>query len=97
MDEIAERFYEHAREQMTSENYEAVSMRLLEIGDFDMCRKWCERAREQFPDALATYTCQLKLYFSSGQRTRFFEVIEDLKQSSVVVDKETLELLRVFR
>lgn len=97
MDEIGETFYAGAREKMTSDQYEAISMRLLEIDDYETCRKWCERAREQFPNTLATYTCQLKLYFSNGQKDRFFQVIEELKQSSVVVDRETLELIRVFR
>lgn len=97
MDEICEILFANAREQMTSSDYEAISMRLLEIEDYECCRKWCERAREQFPNTLATYTCQLKLYFNNGQKEHFFEVIEELKQSSVVVDNETLELLRVFR
>lgn len=97
MDEICEAFYAGTRERVTSAQYEAVSMRLLEIEDYENCKKWCERARVQYPDMLATYTCQMKLYFNSGQKESFFEVVEELKQSSVVVDNETLELLRVFR
>lgn len=97
MDEIAEIFFASAREKMTSAQYEAISMRLLEIEDFECCEKWCERAKEQYPNTLATYTCRLKLYFNNGKREQFFAVIEELKQSSVVVDNETLELLRVFR
>ncbi len=97
MDEVCELYYNNCPEQMTSARFEAISMRLLEIKDFDNCTKWCERAKSSYPNALATYSCQLKLYFTSGQRQKFFEVIEELKQSSVVVDRETLELLRVFR
>lgn len=97
MDEIGEIFYANARQKMTSSQYEALSLRLLEIEDYDNCRKWCERAKNHYPNTLATYTCQLKLYFNSGQRDKFFEVIEELKQSAVVIDSETLELIRVFR
>lgn len=97
MDEIGEIFYANARQKMTSSHFEALSLRLLEIEDYDNCRKWCERARLHYPGALATYTCQLKLYFNSGQKEKFFEVIDALKQSAVVIDSETLELIRVFR
>ncbi|MBP3568941.1 MAG: hypothetical protein J6K04_07220 [Lachnospiraceae bacterium] len=96
MDEIAEVLYETAKERMTSSQFEAVSLRLLEIKDFENCQKWCERAVYQYPNTLATFTCQLKLYFNSGQKERFFEVIEELKKSAIVIDNETLELIRVF-
>lgn len=97
LDQICELLYQNARECMTSAFYEAVSLRLLGIKDFESCSKWCQRAVEQYPNTLAAYTCQLKLYFTSGQKEKFFEVIEELKQSAVVIDSETLELIRVFR
>lgn len=56
-----------------------------------------ERAVKYFPKRLSTYTCQLKLYFSCGDREAFFRVLEQLKQSDVVIDNETLELIRVFQ
>ena len=96
MDQVCEILFARDRGRMTSPLYEAVSLRLLEIGDFEECEKWCERAVGHYPNSLATYTCQLKLYFNSGQKNRFFEVIEDLRNSLVVLDSETLELIRVF-
>lgn len=97
MQEVCEILYERDYTRVTSSMYEAVSLRLLEMEEYEQCRKWCKRAAEQYPNSLATYTCQLKLYFNSGQKQQFFEVIEALKQSTVVVDSETLELIRVFR
>lgn len=97
MDEICEIYYNAQPDEMNNNQYEAISMRLLEINDFENCKKWCERARYHYPNTLSTYTCQLKLYFTNGQKQRFFEVIEELKQSAVVVDSETLELIRVFQ
>lgn len=97
MDEIGTLLYEAGKEQMTSSQFEAVSLRLLEIEDYENCRKWCERAVYQYPNTLATFTCQLKLYFNSGQKERFFEVLDQLKKSAIVIDSETLELIRAFR
>lgn len=97
MDEICEILYSRAGERMTSFHFEAVSLRHLEIGEYAICEKWCERARECYPDTLSTYTCQLKLYFSNGDRKRFFDVMEELRNSNIVIDNETLELIRVFQ
>ena len=97
MDKVCGVLYDLGRDRMTSAQYEAISLRLLEVEDYENCRKWCDRAEYQYPNTLATYTCQLKLYFNSGQKERFFEVMEALKHSAVVIDSETLELIRVFQ
>lgn len=97
MDEVCETLFGIEKMKMTSAQYEAISLRLLGIKDYEGCKKWCERAEYYYPDTLATYTCQLKLYFNSGQKEHFFAVIEELKKSAIVIDSETLELIRVFR
>lgn len=97
LDAVCENLYLKKKERITSSIYEAVSLRLLEVEDYENCTKWCERAMYQYPNTLSTYSCQLKLYFNSGQKKKFFEVIEELKRSAVVIDSETLELIRVFR
>lgn len=97
MEEACEALYEEGQEQMKSSHFEAISLRLLDLEDFEDCEKWCLRGAARFPNTLATYSCLLKLYFSSGQREKFFETIDELKHSSVVIDRETLELIRVFQ
>ena len=96
MEEVCEILFQEGPERMKSSHYEAVSLRLLDLKDYERCEKWCMRAAAQYPNTLATYSCFLKLYFSSGQREKFFETIGELKRSSVVIDRETLELIRVF-
>lgn len=95
--EICELLYNKDRTRMTSTRYEAVSLRYLELEDYENSEKWCERAEYHYPNTLATYSCLLKLYFNSGQKRKFFEVIDELKHSSVVLDHEMLELIRVFQ
>lgn len=97
MDDISEILFQRFPERLSSTKYETLCKRLLEVREYSKCEKWCERAKLYFPNSLATYTCQLKLYFNAGRKDKFFEVVEALKQSTVVVDSETLELLRVFR
>ena len=97
MDEISDILYEKDATKMTTYHFESISLRLLEIEDFKRCKKWCDRAVTYYPKSLSTYTCQLKLYFSNGDREKFFQVLEELRNSNIVIDNETLELIRVFQ
>lgn len=97
MASVCQILYDKEPDKMSGEYFEDISLRLLEIKDYERCRVWCERAVKYFPKRLSTYTCQLKLYFSCGDREAFFRVLEQLKQSDVVIDNETLELIRVFQ
>jgi len=97
MDEVCDMIYHEEKERLGSQQYEAVCLRLMEVEDYENCEKWCRRAIYEYPNTLSSYTCQLKLYFNSGQKERFFAVVDELKQSTIVIDSETLELLRVFR
>jgi hypothetical protein len=95
MEAVGEILYRGEPDSITTGQFEAISLRLLGIEDYENCEKWCERARIHCPSSLASYTCQLKLFFSQGRREDFFRCIEELKASPIVIDKETLELIRV--
>ncbi len=96
MESIGEILYMGEPDSITQEQFEAISLRLLGIEEYEKCEKWCERSKIHCPSALSSYTCQLKLFFSQGRREEFFSCIEELKASPIVIDKETLELIRVF-
>ena len=96
LESVGEILYMGEPDSITSTQFETISLRLLGIEDYEKCEKWCERSRIHCPSALSSYTCQLKLFFSQGRRDDFFRVIEELKASPIVIDKETLELIRVF-
>lgn len=96
MEEVADILYEKDKEKMTNVLYEHVCLRLLEIKKFELCEKWCKRAKAEYPNTLSSFTCMLKLYFTSNQNEKFFSVLEELKKSNIVIDNETLELIRTF-
>lgn len=96
MAEAAESFYTKNPDGMTEQQYESVCMRLLDIKDYENSEKWCIRLAEQYPDQLAAFTCRLKLYFIVRNKEGFFQTLDALKKSDVVIDNETLELIRVF-
>ena len=96
MVEAAESLYQKNASRMLPQRYEAVCLRLIEQKQFDQADLWCERLAKQFPDELTAYTCRLKLYFKENDRDRFFSVMDQLKKSDIIIDSETLELIRVF-
>ncbi|MBR6477925.1 MAG: hypothetical protein IKS85_05695 [Lachnospiraceae bacterium] len=98
MDEACAFLYgdDEYRGKLTIQYVEWVAMLLLKLRSYDRVQFWCNVAKEMFPVELATYTMQLKLYFSMENRERFFEVMGELKAADVVIDRETLELIRIF-
>ena len=92
----AELLYEKDPARFTLGRYEEVCLRTLEIKEYDASWKWCLRMAEQFPEELPAYTCRLKLHFARQDRKAFFDTLESLKKSAVVIDNETLELVRIF-
>lgn len=92
----AESLFVKDASQLTPDHYESICLRLLEVESFEEAEKWCQRLAEQYPDCLAAYTCKLKLYFSTKNREAFFSTMSALQHSEVIVDQETLELIKVF-
>lgn len=96
MEHAAEGLYQKDASRLTSGQYENICMRLLEVQDTALSEKWCDRLTEQYPEQLSSYTCRLKLYFTLRQREAFFRTMDELKKSNVVINSETLEIIRIF-
>ncbi len=98
MDEACVFLYndEEYREKLTIQYVEWVGILQLKLRAYDRVEFWCSVARALFPNDLATYTLQLKLYFSLENKEKFFSVMQELKKADVVIDRETLELIRIF-
>lgn len=96
MEYAAEGLYKKNASCLRPEQYENICMRLLEILDMDLSTKWCDRLAEQYPGELPVYTCKLKLYFTLRKREEFFQTLDELKKSGVVINSETLETIRIF-
>lgn len=96
MEDTAKKLRQKNMSKMKEEQYEQVCLRLMEIKDYVNSEKWCLWLAEQYPGQLGAYTCRLKLYFTLQNKEAFFSTLNELKQSDVVIDRETLELIRVF-
>lgn len=96
MQEVLQKAWEFDKIKISSTVYEKVCQRLLEVKHYEKCTLWCDRAMEQYPRVLSSYTCQMKLYFSCGKKEKFFQVMQELRDSDIAIDNETLELIRTF-
>lgn len=96
MEEILELLYQRKKELVAGEYYEWICSRLLEIENYELCEKWAKRGAQECPQRLGSYTSRLKLYFTLQNREQFFAALDELKASEIVIDQETLELIRVF-
>ena len=83
-------------ENLTPEEMEQMAMRLFDLKDYVRCEEWADRLMDTYPDILSAYTTKLKLYYTVHDRERFFEVMNRLKQSNIIVDSETLNMIRTF-
>lgn len=96
MEEAMERLYGKDASKLSPEWCESLCMCLLDGREFEKMEKWCQRMEEQYPNELYTYTCRLKFYFTVKNREAFFETLNALKNSDIIIDSETLEMIRVF-
>ena len=96
LEEVATILNDIAPDRMKAEYFEWVASRLLETEKYSQCEYWCSLSMGRYPNELSSYTINLKLYFQQGNKEKFFSVMKSLKESSIVIDKETLELIRTF-
>lgn len=96
METLCETLFQNAKNCLTPECYEWLIGRITELKQYDKADMWGQRFFEQYPKLLAAYTSRLKLYFETGHKDKFFEVLNSLKASSVAVDSQTLELIRIM-
>lgn len=96
MEEVCELLYQRKKELVAGEYYEWICSRLLDVENYELCEKWARRGAIEYPQRLGSYTSRLKLYFTIQNREEFFNALNELRASEIVIDQETLELIRVF-
>ena len=97
MEQLGEKLFQNGRDRITPACYECILGRIMELKEYDEAEVWGNRFSEQYPDQLSAYTLRLKLYFEANRKDKFFEVLDQLRVSAVVVDNQTLEMIRMIQ
>lgn len=88
---------EHNPEKrLNASHYSSIALRLIEIGNYAEARTWCDRALDNFPDVIGSYSCMMKLLYVLGDNEGFFRVLDRLKKSNITIDSKTLEMIRLL-
>ena len=89
--------YRYYPQRVEGLQYRRLMEDLVDVGDYPIAEKWSRRALKHRDYQLDTYIGCLKLFFTYNDRKAFFRCLEQLKQSGVVVNREMMELIRMFQ
>jgi hypothetical protein len=95
-DEVCEILFSKSKKQMIEKYYSWVSDLCLSAGLYERSETWCVRAKRYYPNSLLPYKCLLKLYYQQKDQDKFLKTMDELKASNVVIDNDTLEIIRIF-
>lgn len=97
MEALCKELYENDREKMETGCYSSLISLLIDQKDTEKAELWGERFAAQYPDQLGAYSLRLKLYFETERKDKFFDVLTQLRASQIVIDNQTLELIRMIQ
>lgn len=81
---------------MEAEDYENWIKLLLEYEKKEQAQEWLRRMQKAYPDQLSTYKAELH-YSYRYDRKNFGKCLQKMKSSQIMLDEETLELVRFFQ
>lgn len=97
MEELCKMLYQNARAKLTGDCYECLISRLIDQLQYEKAERWANRFCEQHPDLSVAYKLRMKIYFETNNMKQFVVVLDELRASSISVDHQTLELMRMIQ
>ena len=94
--ELMETLYTHNLWYMKDEYYLWIVDLLISIGNFSAAEPWVTRAMQHQSEQLVTYKARLHLYYAKKDAVAFFSCMKELEHATLPVDKEILDLIRVY-
>ena len=97
MEGLCQKVYDTAKDQIDPICYSGICRLLIDLKAYDRAEVWGERFAAQYPDQLQAYKLRMRLYFEMEEKDKFFETLDQLKSSNVVIDNQTLKLIRMVQ
>ena len=97
MEGLCQKIYDTAKDQLDPGCYSGICRLLIDLKAYDRAEIWGERFAGQYPDQLQAYKLRMRLYFEAEDKEKFFETLGQLKASNVVIDNQTLKLIRMVQ
>jgi len=87
---------EHLPSELSGELYNKLVCLLLDLGENDKAKVWVKKALINNENELESYKAGLRYYYNNEDRSEFLLLMEKLKKSDVLLDHDTLEMIRFF-
>lgn len=81
---------------VTGEKYYRLTLMGMRTGKMDRAQLWVEEALAKRADDLHSYKAGLEYYYESNQIEQYKVLLNKLKESTIRLDEETLELVRFY-
>ena len=69
---------------------------LRTVDNKESAKWWCELADKNLQGLLTPYKCYLRYYYYCDDGTDFIKTIDELKNTNIPIDNDTLEIFRMF-
>ncbi len=93
---LCENLYKHHPDMLGEELFTTMIGHLVELEEHNRARDWLDIFSRAYPKNESAYTCRLHFYYETGERTRFFDTLSELKASGIPIGSSTIDLIRFF-
>ncbi|MEE3488788.1 MAG: hypothetical protein VZT48_11875 [Bulleidia sp.] len=94
LEECASVLAEH--EVLYSDDIETVARIFLKAERYERAKPWITLEQQRYPHALAAYNLAMEYAYDIGDRDAYFAVVNELKQTDIPLDHDTLERIRIL-
>ena len=96
LEQLCQTVYNFDKSYLKVEYYSSLIQLLEQISDIQATELWVPRLLAEYPDEMETFRCLLRYYYTLQNKDNFFKELERLKKSDVTIDKDLLDLIRIY-
>lgn len=96
LSQTCQHVFDFDKSYMKAGYYSNLIKLLVRIGDIQAAHLWVPRLLSEYPEEMESYRCILRFYYSIQDKENFFHHLERLKRSDVSIDKDLLDLIRIY-
>lgn len=94
--QLCQNVYDFDKNYLKVEYYSNLIHLLVRISDIQSAEVWVPRLLAEYPDEMETFRCLLRYYYTTQDKDNFFKQMERLKKSDIAIDKDLLDLIRIY-
>lgn len=97
LENLTNRLEENYENCVTGEMYFTLTQMNVGLGKMKAAEVWVDRALDKRSDDIYSYKAGLQYYYESNQFNKYRKLLDQLMESAIRLDYETLELIRFYQ